>query len=381
MRGSPLLCLISVIAATVAGVYVCHSADKNLVRLDEAQRGAVGIRLDTVRAADSADLVATEGGGLLLQGHVVLPNAQQELLLANLGGRVKAVLVSPGDAVKGGQVVAQLYSSEALGLQRAFLSARSQAQVSAARLERDESLFREGIIASNRLELTRLAQQQDAASLREQRQLLRLAGHGEKAINSLTTAEAMSPLLPVVATRSGRVLDIAAKVGSQVEAGAPLLTIAPLDTLWVELQASREQAAQLAVGDTVDVAGCKLRGHLVAVGAQVDAASQTLALRAQLQPASGCIVPNQYVQVRVTGAAAAPGLRSMPSTALFHHEGRDSVFVAKAGGYRVVDVEVDRIQGNRAWLRRGPEVGEQVVVAGVAALKGRWRGLGLGEGA
>jgi multidrug efflux pump subunit AcrA (membrane-fusion protein) len=363
-------------AALFPALAIGGAADQDAVQLSDVQQRAIGIRLETVQVAGSADLAATSGGGLLLQGHVVLPNTRQDLLLANVGGRVKSVRVNPGDTVTAGQVLAQLYSSEALGLQRAYLSARSQAQVSAARLQRDESLFGDGVIASSRLEATRMAQQQDAMALREQRQLLLLAGHGVKAIDALDSVEGMSPVLSVVATRSGRVLDIAARVGAQVDAGAPLFTLAPLDVLWVELQASREQASHMAIGDLVDVAGCSSRGRLVAVGAQLDAASQTIALRAQISGASGCIMPNQFVQARVSGARAGTALRSLPATALFHHDGRDSVFVAKAEGYRVVDVVVDRLQGKSVWLRQGPDVGAQVVTAGVAALKGRWRGLG-----
>ena len=383
MRGSPYrapLVVIVILATVLATSSACRAADPDLVKLDEVQRRAVGIRVATVQAAGSADLTAATGGGLRLQGHVVLPNARQELLLANVGGRVRSVLVNPGDDVKAGQVVAQLYSSEVLGLQRAYMSARSQAQLSTARLERDESLFKDGIIAGSRLDATRMAQLQDAAVLREQRQLLRLAGLGDRTIEALVSVEGMSPVLPVVATRSGRVLDISARVGAQVDAGAALLTLAPLDILWIELQASRDQASHVAVGDIVDVAGCRNRGHLVSVGAQLDVASQTVPLRAQVSGASGCIIPNQYVQVRVSVARAGADLRSLPATALFHHEGRDSVFVAKADGYRVVDVVVDRVQGASVWLRQGPVVGEQVVTAGVAALKGRWRGLGATEG-
>jgi membrane fusion protein, heavy metal efflux system len=378
--------MLSSLAALVASAVLFSATatggtvDQDAVRLTDVQQRAIGIRLDSVQVASGTDLAATSGGGLLLQGHVVLPNARQDMLLANVGGRVKSVLVNPGDAVKAGQVLAQLYSSEALALQRAYLSARSQAQVSASRLERDESLFRDGLIAGSRLETTRMTQQQDAMALREQRHLLLLAGQSEKSIDALDAVERMSPILSVVATRSGRVLDIAAKVGTQVDAGAPLLTLAPLDVLWVDLQASRGQASQVAIGDYVDIAGCRSRGRLVAVGAQLEAASQTIALRAQIGDTSGCVVPNQFVQARVSGARAEPALRSVPATALFHHDGRDSVFVAEAGGFRVVDVVVDRLQGNRVWLRQGPDIGARVVTAGVAALKGRWRGLGANEG-
>jgi multidrug efflux pump subunit AcrA (membrane-fusion protein) len=364
-----LPCLLATLAAA--------AAPEQLLQLTDAQRRTVGLAFEPVHAVGAHEMQAGQAGaGLQLSGQVVLPNSRQDVLLANVAGRVEAVLVNPGEKVGAGQVVARVYSAELLGMQRAYLAARSQADLAQARVRRDESLFNDGVIAESRLQASRADGAQAAAALLEQRQLLHLAGMGEAAVAALRTAEGMNPLLSITARRAGLVLQQTAKIGQQVDTGAPLMTIAALDLLWIDLQATRDQATRLGVGDRVELVGCAVAGRLIATGAQLDASSQTLFARAQFEGANACIAPNQFVQVSVSPARPAKGLVSVPVEAVVHRSSKDYVFVQEAKGLRAVEVAIERRQGAHAWLRKGPAVGTPVVITGVAALKGSWLGLG-----
>jgi multidrug efflux pump subunit AcrA (membrane-fusion protein) len=236
------------------------------------------------------------------------------------------------------------------------------------------------VIGSSRVEATRADGVQAQASLREQRQLLRIGGLSDAAIEGLKSAEGMNPSLVVAAKRGGRVLSLDVRAGDRVEIGAPLAAVAALDELWVDLQATREQAGQLAVGDQAQLADCAARGRVIAAGVQLDATSQTTSARVRFEGAGACVSPNQYVQVTVSAAQPPAGLLSVPSSALFHYAGHDAVFIEQGEAFRVVDVKVERNQGNRAWLRADALRDAKVVTAGVAALKGRWQGLGVAAG-
>jgi hypothetical protein len=65
---------------------------------------------------------------------------------------------------------------------------------------------------------------------------------------------------------------------------------------------------------------------------------------------------------------------------VFHYAGHDAVFVEQGEGYRLVDVKIVRYQADRVWLQAEGIKGAKVVTAGVAALKGRWQGLGVAAG-
>lgn len=353
-----------------------QAAESPVVQLQPGQREAAGIRVEAVRSVESGK-AGPESAGLKLPGRVVLPNNRQDVLLANVAGRVESVLVNAGDSVRAGQPLLRLYSGELLGLQRSYLAARAQADVATQRVARDEALHSEGVIAAARLEATRADAVQAQAALREQRQLLRLGGLSDAAIDALKSAEAMSPLLPVTARRAGRVLSLDVRAGERVELGAPLASIASLDEFWVDLQASRDQARQLVVGDVALLAGCEVRGSVIAAGVQLDETSQTTTARVRFVGAGHCVSPNQYVQVGISPAKVPSGVVLVPVSALLHYAGRDAVFLEEPKGFRLVDVKIERYQGSVAWLRGEGLQGAKVVSAGVAALKGRWQGLGL----
>jgi multidrug efflux pump subunit AcrA (membrane-fusion protein) len=374
-RHLPLMPFLLAILVPGAGL----AADSRLVQLEPAQRDAAGIRVEAVQAA-SAGKASAETAGLKLPGRVVLPNAQQDLVLANVAGRVEAVLVNAGGVVRAGQALLRLHSAELLALQRGYLGAQAQATLAGQRVTRDESLHSDGVIPASRLEATRADALQSQAALREQRQLLRLAGMSDSAIAALRAAEDMTPLLTVTARRPGRVLSLDVRAGERVELGAPLASVASLDEFWIDLQATREQARQLSTGDVALLPGCEVRGTVVAAGVQLEETSQTTTARARFLGAGHCVAPNQFVQVGIAPAKAPSGVVLVPATALLHYAGKDAVFVEDPGGYRLVDVKIVRYQGSVAWLQPDGVQGRRVVIAGVAALKGRWQGLGAGAG-
>jgi RND family efflux transporter MFP subunit len=336
-----------------------------------------GVQTELVRPLGAEDKHGAQGtAGIQLSGRITVPNASLDQVLAQVAGRVESIRVNPGDRVKAGQLIARLHSGELLGKQRAYLAARAQSELLTTRATRDQALFADGVIAESRLQATRAEAEGAAATLREQRQLLRIAGVDEASVQALRSAEDMSPLLSITARRAGWVLEQSVKVGQQVEDGLPLFMIASLDLLWLELQATREQAASLAVGDRIEVPGCKAAGQLIATGVQLDSVTQTVLVRAQLQGAADCVAPNQFVQVRVLAAGSQTARVSVPSGAVVHRAGKDYVFVQAGKGFEPTPVDIERYQGTRAWLRSGPAAGKAVAVTGVAALKGQWLGIG-----
>jgi multidrug efflux pump subunit AcrA (membrane-fusion protein) len=368
-------CLLATLAAG-QGVAAESAPATTLVRLGSEQMRLSGIRTQPVGTTGQPDAGDAAGGsGVRLSGEAVVPDLSIEVVMATVEGQVQSVLVGPGQAIAAGQPVARLYSQGAIGLQRAWLQARARADVAATAARRAEELFAAGIIAESRVQAARAELSDAQAARAEQRQLLRLAGMGDGTIDALRGAEGITPVLTIVARASGTVLERLQGAGQTVAAGTPLLRVASGPDLWLELRAARVQAAQLRVGDTVSVPGCAARGRLVAVGGGVDASSQTVGVRALLSGGRSCLQPGQYLEATVL-ARVAPGLVSVPQSALVSAGGTDYVFVREAAGFRPVAVKVAVRRGSEAWLERGPAVGAQVASAGLTALKGAWNGFG-----
>ncbi len=336
-------------------------AQAPLIAWTPEQIQAAGVRTQAVGAT------LPSGAGMVLQGVVELPPQATEIISSPLAGVVQQVLVAPGQNVKAGQVLARLSSPELLGWQRELLQAQSQARLAASKLARDEQLQAEGIIPALRLQDSRAAHEQAQLALQERRQALQALG---------LAGGALQAQLPLRASAAATVLEVSALPGQRLEAGMPAAKLARSGTLALVLQATPEQAARLRVGDALRVTGCQAPARLAAVVPQVNAANQSVQVRADFSAREDCLRLQQFVEANVVGNAAAGGAVNVPAPAVVRQDGKTYVFVRQAKGFAPTAVELGA-QGAGGWaVRSGLKPGDEVAVAGMAALKGAWLGLG-----
>jgi RND family efflux transporter MFP subunit len=304
-----------------------------------------------------------------------VPNAALDQVLAPVEGRIEALLVDPGQNVRAGQALVRIRSAQVLELQRDLIAARARAQLATSRAQRDQQLNAEGIISRNRLLESQAAATEAEGVLRAQSQMLRLAGFSDAALERLKDAGGILPVVTLTAPRAGRVLQQTVTTGQSVALGDPLLRVASLDRLWVEMQATRDQARGIRTGDAVAVAGCPESGKVIASSLLLDAQSQTITVRAEIPRATDCLAPNQFVEAQISPRAAA-GLVAVPEASVVQHAGGSYVFQRISDGLQPVVVTVERRANGSAWVRGSIAPGAQVASSGLAAIKGSWLGLG-----
>lgn len=300
---------------------------------------------------------------------VLVPNEQMRVVAAPVGGLVEMLAVAPGASVKRGQVVAHLVSPQALELQRDALQAGSQSALLQQNLKRDEQLFAEGLIAESRLQATRAAAAQADAQASERRQGLALAG---------AVPGNLGGKLALTASIDGVVLEQGVQLGQRVETSAMIYRIAKLSPLWLEIQAPADTAAPLREGMPVKLAGSEVVGRLIAIGRAVDAASQTVLLRAEVGKGAETLRPGQVVEVEI--ASPAGPQQSLPAGALARHQGQTLAFVQvgsddKGSRFEARPVRIVSQGGDRVRVD-GIKAGEKVVVKGVSGLKAMLAGVG-----
>lgn len=320
------------------------------------------------------------GDGLLLQGTVMLPAQQSDLVSMPLGGVVQAVLVAPMQTVRAGQAVARVMSPELAQLQREWLLDHTQARLAQSKAQRDEQLFADGIVSEHRRNESRAAYEMAALSAREHRQALRLAGVSEATLARAEagSSDALSPQLTLVAPVAGTVLEQLAAPGQRLEAGSPVARIARGGRLVIELQASSQQAQLLRVGDTLTVDGCQTPARITALSPQLSSATQGVQLRAELTRREDCLRINQFVQLRWQdrGGRASGTVFSLPAAAVVQQGGQRYVFVRQPQGFVATPVNTGPGTGSEVLVTTGLKAGDEVAVQGVAAIKGAWLGLG-----
>lgn len=361
--------------ALLAGPLTAGEAPVATVPMSDAQMQAGGVAFSAATAVEVASGSAIAGASLRLPGRVTIPNAALDQVLAPVEGRVEAVLVDPGQRVRAGQPLLRIRSAQAVDLQRELVTARARAQVASTRAQRDRQLHAEGIIARNRLLDSEAASTEAEAALQAQVQMLRLAGFPSAAIERLREAGDIAPVVTLAAPRAGNVLQQAVVAGQAVTAGDPLLRIASLDVLWIEMQATRGQVRAIRAGDVVSVTACPELGRVIASAVLLDAQSQTTLVRAEMPRSAECLSPNQFVEASISPAAPA-GLIAVPEASVVQHAGGSVVFVRADGGLRPIAVTVERRAGGNAWVRGDVTAGTQVASSGLAAIKGSWLGLG-----
>lgn len=326
-------------------------ASETVLSLTPGQVAALGLRTQTVGAAGAPTIAR-------YPAMVTIPSAQQRVLAAPLPALVESVTASVGDTVRAGQVLAVLRSAQAQELQHEVHVSRTQAMLAGSALARDEQLFREGLIPQARVEATR-AQAGLAAEQRDERQSVLAQAGGN--------VQAPGGRLTLVAPMAGVVLERHVVVGQRVDVAAPLMRIARLAPLWVEMQVPARDVAALRLGNTVRLSGHSATGRVLAIGATVDPASQSVMVRAEVQPPLDGLRAGQAVEVQVERSAS--GLVQLPSAALLQGADQSIVFVeAGAGRYRAAVVQAVSSAGATAAVS-GLPAGSKVVVQGTAALK------------
>jgi RND family efflux transporter MFP subunit len=326
-------------------------AGESTLTLSPAQVKSLGLRTQAAegdQARSSARYPAT----------VTIPASQQQVVAAALPGMVEALRASVGDTVRAGQVLGVVRSAQAQELQHDVHVAKTQAALTAMQLQRDEQLFKEGLIAASRLENTRT--QAGLAQEQSDERALALAQAGGSAHGETTRITLKSPM-------NGVILERPVVLGQRIDSTTAIYRLASLAPLWLEMQVPAAQATSVRIGDAVSVAGNPASGRVIAIGHAVDAASQTVLVRAEVRQPPPTLRAGQALEAQL--ARSEPGLTRVPSAALFAQAGTTQVFVdAGQGRYEMRAVEAVSNTGGVSSVR-GLAAGSPVVVQGIAALK------------
>jgi len=359
--GALLLCGCFVAAPLQAG---------DEIKLSPAQAKAMG-----VVTAPLASSVTTAGKGL--PARVVIPNHQLHIVSAPLAGLVETLSVAPNQAVKKGQVLARLQSPGLVEIQRGFLQAATQAQLARDSLSRDEKLFQEGIIAESRYLAAKGRQAEAVAALSERRQALGLAGLSGAALQRLEKSQIMSGAIEITAPVNGVALELMAVPGQRIEAAAPLVKLAQIVPLWLEIQAPLAQTAGLKAGAAVSVPAYQASGKVTQIGRGVEEGSQTVTVRAEIRQGAENLRPGQFVEA-VLAVDGDDKHWHVPNSALVRQRELAYVFVQTATGFLARSVKLGGETAGNTVVIAEFKGDERIAVSGTVSLKAMWQGLAAG---
>jgi RND family efflux transporter MFP subunit len=180
-----------------------------------------------------------------------------------------------------------------------------------------------------------------------------------------------SPLSGLVLAREG-------VPGAVVQAGAPLVTVSDIGTLWLKIAAPDRAANALATGQTVRFTVAALPGETFqarvdSLGGGLDPQTRTIPVRATVANPGGRLRPHMFATVLLEVGDRANAV-AIPGDAVVLLDERPAVFIAapeSGGGARLErrNVQVGGQSGERTLVIGGLRPDDNVVVRGAFAVK------------
>lgn len=311
----------------------------------------------------------TVSSELIIPASVQPDPARVVHVFAPVSGRLLELRVRPGDAVRAGQPVAVVQSSDASSARSDYEKAKAQSHRSETALNRVTLLFQHGAVAQKELEDAKAQAVSDASELERAKERLHLLGLSEGQPSDRVT---------VPAPRSGAVTETTSAPGEfakSLDASNPLLTIADLSSVWVVGNVYEKDLAAVPAGLSVRITAEAYpadtwQGKITNVSDVVDAATHTVKLRVVLENPQHKLKPDMFAVIHVLRPAAR--LAVVPSSAVLHEGNTAFVMVqtaANKGKYekRVVDVQTSTPQ--ETLVSSGLQPGDVVVSSGAELLR------------
>ena len=306
---------------------------------------------------------------------IVIPTPQLWVVSAPVAGMVANLAVARGDRVNAGQPLVTLESPSFVSQQRDYLQAVAQEVLAAQQLKRNADLFEGKAVPQRVLEASQTEARQASITVAERRQMLRLSGLSDQAISRLTNEAAISATLTVIAPRAATVVDIAVSPGQRLEQSAPLVKLAQLSSLWVEIAIPAANIRAIRTGAIIEIEGYVAPGKVVLVSETTDAATQTILVRAEI-PNNGELHPGQTAAARIGFLSAGESAWEIPYSGLVRRGEQTSVFLAVDGGFRLVPVTLLAEDQDHVVVSGPITDKDEIAIGGISALRGILSGLG-----
>ncbi len=279
-----------------------------------------------------------------------------------------------GDSVAAGALLATVRSQYILPLQEAWISAVTALESADLALQRDETLFAQGVIAEQRLNQTRLAQQQASFSERSARAQLGQGGFDAARLQALRERSEGLGEFYLLAPEAGVLSQRLHTAGDFVSAGEAVATLNAGSQRWLSAHVPARAAQDLSLGQHLSVAGTGDTLTLRQMDYVIDSSNQTIELLAEFDGPT-TLATGQVVALVLP--PSAPGVL-VPERAVVHSGSVTTIYVRTAAGVEARTLTL-RPVGADYLAMDGLRAGEEVAIQGTAVLKGIQLGLGGGE--
>lgn len=294
----------------------------------------------------------------------VNPDVSRELPVLSLAnGRVVALRVRLGDAVKKGQPIMDVQSSDVSTAFGNYIKAVSDEHLAKVTLDRDKLLFDKGAIAQTQLEAAQNGEDDAVALLKASEQQLRILGVDKNKPGDTVTINA--PTSGVIITQNATA---SAAAGVTYAGATGSLTIADLTHVWIICDVYENDLASVHLGDQADIRlsaypGRVFHGTVGDIGAVLDPSIRTAKVRIQVANPDGIMRLGMFATATLQSNRQSTVI-AVPGNAILHLHDQAFVFqpVNSTGTYRTVTIKTGQtLPGNMVEVISGLNAGQTVV--------------------
>ncbi|MCB5944919.1 efflux RND transporter periplasmic adaptor subunit [Acidocella sp. KAb 2-4] len=280
-------------------------------------------------------------------------------LSAEIGGIVDTIDFDSGADVKKGQLLLTLRPNNDPAV---LAQLQANAQLAALTYARDQKQFAANAVSRAQLDSDRANLDAARAQVAAQQALM-----AEKQIR---------------APFSGRLGIRQVDVGQYLSPGTAIVTLEQLNPLYVDFYLPQQALAQVQVGQRVDVSvdaypGQDFTGTISAIGASIDQATRSVAVRATITNDKLQLRPGMFASLNISVGTPAEYI-TLPQTAIAYNSYGDTVFLVRHGKDAngkptlVADqvfVQLGATRGDQVQVLSGLQPGDVVVTAGQMKLR------------
>lgn len=170
----------------------------------------------------------------------------------------------------------------------------------------------------------------------------------------------------------GFVAERTADVGEYVSPQQKVATIVRTNPLRIQIDIPEQAIPEVKVGQSVSVTTSawpdkNFSGRVARIAPNVSAASRTLSVEAEIDNSGGALKPGQFATVRILQERAEPAVL-IPSRAIVTEAGVSRVFVVKDGRVEQRLVQIGQTEGDLTEVRTGVAADELVATSSVDQL-------------
>ncbi|PRC93709.1 efflux RND transporter periplasmic adaptor subunit [Solimicrobium silvestre] len=285
-------------------------------------------------------------------------------ILPPLSGRLIELKVKLGDAVKAGQVVAIISSSDLAQAYSDADKARDALDLAQRALQRGEGVNSAGANAAKDLEQIKSNHNQAQAEFNRAEQRLKTLG-----VANDSNRDSKNRVLTISTPISGTVTVLNNGAGSYInDATASIMTVANLDHVWVTANVPESLVSTLHKGQNAEItlaayAGETWQGKISTISAILEPDTHRNKARIIFSNTDGRLKPNMYANVKL--ATAQAGKLMIPTSALLMNNDSITVFVETTPWTFVRrTVSIGSEDGDQVSVLSGLAAGERVIVRG-----------------